>query len=352
MNYKCLVTLLLCVFCIKSIAQIQKITSVKVDTLYQNSISIRAIVIDNNKVWFASNRNLFGYVDLATKRIFEQKIHQDTLHLEFRSIAQTTKSIFILNVGNPALLYKFSKLDYFPKSDFLSKIVYQETNSKVFYDSMQFYNETDGIAIGDPTENCLSIITTKDKGETWHKISCDKLPKVEDGEAAFAASNTNIIIKNNKTWVVSGGKKASVFYSSNKGNSWKTYGTPIIQGKTMTGIFTADFYDEKIGIIAGGDYENLTKNSENKAITKDGGKTWKLIAENRGFGYASCIQFVPKSKGKNIVYVGANGLFCSNDFGVSWTKLLDDTNLFTIRFVNENLAIAAGKNKIVKLYFK
>jgi hypothetical protein len=33
-------------------------------------------------------------------------------------------------------------------------------------------------------------------------------------------------------------------------------------------------------------------NFANKARTSDGGKTWDLMAENQGFGYASCIQYI------------------------------------------------------------
>ncbi|MFV8375772.1 hypothetical protein [Flavobacterium sp. LB1P62] len=52
---------------------------------------------------------------------------------------------------------------------------------------------------------------------TIRGIKYDKLPKIIDGEAAFVACNTNIVIKGNKTWIVTGGKKARVFYSSDKG---------------------------------------------------------------------------------------------------------------------------------------
>ena len=83
------------------------------------------------------------------------------------------------------------------------------------------------------------------------KLPDSKLPKVFEGEAHFAASNTNIVVKGNDTWIVSGGKKSRVFYSSDKGNSWKVYETPIVQGKQMTGIFTADFYDDKNGFVCG-----------------------------------------------------------------------------------------------------
>jgi photosystem II stability/assembly factor-like uncharacterized protein len=233
-----------------------------------------------------------------------------------------------------------------------TKLVYQEKNDKVFYDSMQFWNDKEGIAIGDPITNCLSIIRTYDGGNTWTKLPDNKLPKVFEGEAHFAASNTNIIVKEKDTWIVSGGKKSRVFYSPDKGSSWSVYETPIIQGKQMTGIFTADFYDTKKGFISGGNYELLNQNSENKAITDDGGKTWKLIANNEAFGYASCVQYVPNSKGKGIVSVGASGLYYSSDGGVNWVQFSKDSTLYTIRFIDETTAIAAGHNKMIRIRFK
>ncbi len=317
-----------------------------IDTLLNEDISIRAILTDENKVWYAGNNGKYGFVDLNTNKIFNGNIYNDTLKLEFRSIAKNNEAIFIVNVGNPALLYRISK------DGTKVKLVYQEKDEKVFYDSMQFWNDKEGIAMGDPTANCLSVIITRNSGITWDKLACNDLPKVVEGEAAFAASNTNLIVKGNAAWMVSGGKKARVFYSSNKGYNWKVFATPIVQGKTMTGIFTADFYDANNGIVAGGDYEMPNQNFSNKAITNDGGKTWQLIAENKGFGYASCIQYIPNRKGKDIVSVGASGLQYSSDYGSNWKQFLEDKDLYTIRFQNDSVAFAAGKNKIIRIQFK
>ena len=325
---------------------VQKFTSAVIDTLFQDKISIRAIVIDANKIWYAADNGRFGFYNLNINQKFERRITKDSTKIEFRSNAKTKKHIYILNVGNPALLYQISK------DGKKTKLVYQENHEKVFFDSMQFWNDKEGIAMGDPVADCLNVIITRDGGNSWQKVPADKLPKVTDGEAAFAASNTNIIIKGNTTWIVSGGKKSRVFYSSDKGDSWTVFDTPIVQGKTMTGIFTADFYDSKIGFIAGGDYEVRNQNFSNKAATMDGGKTWNLMAENQGFGYASCVQYIPGSKGKGIVTVGYSGLFYSSDGGNSWKKFATDGTLNTIRFIDKNTAIAAGQNKMIRIRFK
>jgi photosystem II stability/assembly factor-like uncharacterized protein len=347
MNKLVLIVVGIVLFSCKSIHSVENrnAVTVTIDTLLQDKISIRALVLDHDKVWYAADQSRFGCIDMKTNQKKEIKLPSEK-NAEYRSMAQTEKYVFILNVGNPALLYKISK------EDLSYELVYQENHDKVFYDSMQFWNDKEGIAIGDPMEGGFSVITTRDGGVSWQKMPSDRLPHLEEGEAAFAASNTNIVIKGKTTWLVSGGKKARVFYSSNKGKSWSVVETPIVQGKQMTGIFTADFYDSSVGFISGGNYEVLNQNFDNKAVTHDGGKTWKLVAQNQGFGYASCVQYVPNSHGKRLISVGASGIYYSEDGGSSWKKWSTDSGLYTIRLFNDYTAIAAGKNKVIRIRFK
>jgi photosystem II stability/assembly factor-like uncharacterized protein len=347
MNKLVLIVAAILLFSCKSIHSVENrnAVTVTIDTLLQDKISIRALALDHDKVWYAADQFRFGFIDMKTNQKKEIKLPSEKKS-EIRSIAQTENYVFILNVGNPALLYKISK------EDLSYVLVYQENHEKVFYDSMQFWNEKEGIAIGDPIEGSFSVITTRDGGVSWQKMPSDRLPHLEDGEAAFAASNTNIVIKGNATWLVSGGKKARVFHSRNKGKSWSVVETPIVQGKQMTGIFTADFYNSSVGFISGGNYEVLNQNFDNKAVTHDGGKTWKLVAQNQGFGYASCVQYIPNSHGKGLISVGASGIYYSEDGGSSWKQWSTDSSLYTIRLLNDNTAIAAGKNKVIRIRFK
>ena len=336
-------------FCCKSKSAITTFNELKslasIDTLFTDKISIRAIEIDKNKVWYAADKNRFGYYDLDSNERIERKISSDSLKLEFRSIAQTKNYIFILSIGNPALLYKIDK------NDLSYKLVYRENHEKVFYDAIRFIDNKKGIAMGDPTEDTFSIITTVDGGETWIKLSNNNLPKLAVGESAFASSNTNICVKGNRIFLVSGGIKSRVFVSDDFCQSWQVYDTPIIQGQAMTGIFSADFLNEKTGIIVGGNYEIQSDNSANKALTFDGGLTWKLVGVSKGFGYASCVQYSPETSGEFIISIGTTGIYNSIDQGDNWKKISEDKDFFTIRFQDSKTAILAGKNKMVRIKF-
>lgn len=343
MNIKSFVVLSFCIgifFSCKKEYKPRNFDSITVQKLKVDNASIRAIhVLKDSTVLFTTSDGFLGLAtdSLATKL---QRITYDTIVPHFRAIASNGSDTFVLSVGNPALLYRFR--------DGESELVYKEEHENVFYDAMAFFDKQYGIAMGDPTEGCLSIILTDNGGNSWSKIPCENLPQVEEGEAAFAASNGNIAIIGANVWIVTGGKKARVFHSPDRGSTWQVYDTPITQGGKMTGIYSVDFYDSANGIIFGGDWENKNTNFSNKAITKDGGKTWYLVADGQEPGYKSSVQYVPDTKGKELFAVGSTGISFSNDGGVSWKKVSND-GYYTIRFVNKNMAWLAGDKKIGKL---
>ncbi|MET2985001.1 WD40/YVTN/BNR-like repeat-containing protein [Aureibaculum conchae] len=319
----------------------RSIEKVSIEEIVIDSSSIRAIyAMKDSSLFYATSDGYLGLVLPSLKNLKDKRVFYDTIVPHFRAIASNSEHIFMLSVGNPALLYKYN--------DGNLDIVYKEKHEKVFYDAMAFFDSKNGIAMGDPTDDCLSVILTNDGGKSWNKVPCDNLPKINEGEAAFAASNSNIAIHGKNTWLVTGGKSARVFHSPNMGKTWKVYETPIIQGGQMTGIYSVDFHDAKNGIIFGGDWNDKDNNKSNKAVTKDGGKTWQLIADGNEPGYKSCVQYVPNTNGKELVAVGTTGVSFSNDGGTTWKKVSDD-GYYTIRFVNKNFAWLAGNKKIGKM---
>jgi len=321
-------------------------TNIEVEEIYKDSVlSIRAIdILNDGSLAFAANNGAFGLRNTKTKEWAVSSQEYDTLKLEFRAIAHTATDFFMLSVSSPTLLYKTG-------TSGTMELVYKEDHPKAFYDAMKFWNDKEGIAMGDPTEGCISIIITRDGGNTWTKLSCDDLPMAKDGEAAFAASNTNISIIGDQTWIATGGMSSRVLYSADKGHTWEIFETPIIQGKNTTGMYSIDFYDALQGFAIGGDYTNPEANENNKIATKDGGKTWQVIAKGQTPNYRSCVQYIPNRTGKELVTVGFKGVDYSNDGGFTWTHLSDE-GFYTLRFINDSTAYAAGRGRISKLKFK
>lgn len=331
--------------------QSQDITVVEIEHVIKDSLlNVRALEVDKETegAYFLTSKGDVGHIYKSED--------DDNMHMEypisvgdqgvqnnFRALAVTSENIFALSIESPARLYKINSNT--------QQLVYQENHPKAFYDALEFWNDKEGIAMGDPTDGCISILITRDGGSTWNKVSCEDLPKANSGEAAFAASDTNIAIVGNKTWIATGGKSSRILFSPNKGRTWQVFETPIIQGGETTGMYSVDFYDKQNGFAIGGDYTKPEKNLANKIKTTDGGKTWGLMANGENPGYRSCVQYVPHSNGEKLVAVGFKGVDISNDAGTTW-RHLSDQSFYTIRFIDGFTAYAAGAGKVSKLHFK
>lgn len=321
--------------------------SVDITPIFTDSLSIHALSpMDENRVWFAANKGKMGLIDGDIPKLAMIKYEDKLLH--FRSLAVTDEAVFVLSIASPAVLYKIG----FDGSEATNiENVYTETGERVFYNSMKFWNNQDGIAMGDPIDNCMTIIITRDGGNSWHKIACDNLPAAERGEVAFAASNSNIAIMGNNVWIATGGSKDRVLHSPDKGSTWEIYDTPIASGEVMTGIHSIAFWDEKNGIVAGGSSKNREQKDANFAITNDGGKTWELVAAGTGPEYCSSIKYVPNGNGEKLVAMGPTGISYTSDRGKNWKKISDE-GFFVLEFANDTVAFASGKNRIARLIFR
>lgn len=306
--------------------------------------SIRALeVVNDSTVWFAGSKGVYGYTQDGGQHWYTDSLRWDSLQPHFRAIAVTGEAVFLLSIESPALLFRSMDMG---KS---WQIVYREDHPAAFYDAMTFWDDQTGIAMGDPTDGCLSVIITRDGGRTWRKVSCEQLPEAAEGEAAFAASNSNIAVHGQHAWIVSGGARARVLHTPDRGHTWEVFDTPIKEGGQMTGIYTVDFQDDQNGIIFGGDWNDKPNNQNNKAITTDGGRTWQLIADGQNPGYRSCVRYAPGTNGQMILAAGIPGIAYSLNGGQSWSDL-SDQSFYTLRFGPDWQHIwLAGNGKLARL---
>lgn len=304
--------------------------------------SIRALAVGpDGGVWWAGSGGLVGHsADGGASWSVDSLRRPDGSVPSFRSVAVTDRAAFVLSIESPALLYRrlHGEEDW--------TIVYQNNDSLAFFDSMQFWDAEEGLAMGDPLSGCLSVIVTRDGGANWQELSCEVLPSAE--EAAFAASNGNIALHGDEAWIASGGVRSRIFHTPDRGRTWSVVETPIVQGGAMTGMFSVARCDAERGMAWGGNWEAMDDNTANKITTSDGGATWQLLTPGEGPGYRSCVQYVPQSDGQSIWAVGIPGISRSQDGGATWTTEAD-SSYYTVRFTPDgHTAWLAGRGKVAR----
>jgi photosystem II stability/assembly factor-like uncharacterized protein len=254
----------------------------------------------------------------------------DAAALDFRDIeAFDADTAYVLSIGNgdTSRIYKTADGGKTWALQFTSP------DPKSFYDAIAFWDVNNGLAFGDPVGGRFTVISTADGGRTWTPVPPANLPPALEGEGAFAASGTCLVVEGTaNAWFGTGGAaRARVFRSTDRGRTWSVADTPIMAGNASSGIFSLAFADARRGIAVGGDYRRERDSGDNLISTTDGGKTWELpraaqpgASTARLRSFRSAAAFVPGTKGLGIVVTGPGGTDLSRDGGATWAPLGDD----------------------------
>lgn len=261
--------------------------------------------------------------------------------LDFRDIeAFDEDTAYILSIGNgeSSRIYKTTDGGRTWTEQFRNK------DEKAFYDAIACWDKKNCIAMSDPVDGHFILISTIDGGTTWKAIVSNNLPAAKNGEAAFAASGTCLLIAPGGTaYLVTGGTDARVFRSTDRGMTWIVADTPIVRGTSASGIFSIAMHDKNVGAIVGGNYEKPDDRNDGFATTADGGLAWKLRAPPSG--YRSGVAFIDRN---TIVTVGTNGSDISSG-RAAWEKLGTE-NLNSVAAKGRDAVWAVGpKGMVVKL---
>src|SRR5262249_14590591 len=128
---------------------------------------------------------------------------------------------------------------------------FQSADVAAFFDAIVFWDEKNGIALGDPVNGRFQLLVTVDGGAQWTSLARKTLPPALSGEGAFAASGTCLVTHGERdVWFATGGAKTGrVFRSTDRGKVWMVSDTLIVAGVESAGVFSLAFRDRQHGII-------------------------------------------------------------------------------------------------------
>ena len=199
------------------------------------------------------------------------------------------------------------------------QLVFQTQEKGVFLDGVAFWDARNGLVFGDPVDGKWYLLRTRDGGRTWLRIAPENLPPLLPDEAAFAASNSSLIVQGRAAALIASGgaDRTRVFMSADRGERWEVIDTPMPGGATA-GIFGLLFWDARHGMGVGGDFNREREASDNIMFTNDAGRTWQKAtpADPAGLKEAAI-----RLSDTALLAVGPSGTGISRNSGRSWKQV-------------------------------
>jgi photosystem II stability/assembly factor-like uncharacterized protein len=299
--------------------------------------SLRGICAVNSRIAWASGSGGTVLRTVDGGETWTRAGITDADSLDFRDIyARDAESALVLSAGLPARVYGTRDGGQH------WTIRYENRHPQVFFNAMAFWDHLNGIAVSDPVEGRFLIIRTTDGGKTWEDLPASTLPAALPGEAGFAASGTCLAAgKKNPAWFGTGGPRARIIYTRDRGETWHASDIPILSGNSSSGIFSLAFTGDTLGVAVGGDYRRPGYAYRNAAVTFDGGATWTEIREQLPAGFCSCVAFLPDVTPPAALVTGTHGSDLSLDAGRTWVPV-DTVGYHSLSFTDERVGWAVG----------
>lgn len=270
-------------------------------TVYGDSnMYSRGIYIDSSLAYFASSDG--SVIEYDSEEGKTKTVLKLARRGENRDIEVSNKTMFVMQSGDNGSI---TKIDTNGNVGF---IVPREWKG-VFMDAMDF-NGNVGFIMGDPVNGYFTLYHTLDEGKTWDP--CEGKVSAITGEAAFAASGSNVYVADENTYYfITGGMRTRFHKSTDNGKTWTSVDIPYYPSET-SGAYSMCFSDDLNGVIVGGNYKQPELRMNTTYYTHDGGETWYNSFEPPG-GYRSSVIYH-----EGVYYTGGhNGIDFSYD-GEEW----------------------------------
>jgi photosystem II stability/assembly factor-like uncharacterized protein len=237
--------------------------------------------------------------------------------LDFRGLAAFDKQTAVLVSAGPAAQGR-ARIYRTADGGETWQLVFQTQEKGVFLDGVAFWDARNGLVFGDPVDGKWYLLRTRDGGRTWQRIAPENLPPLLPNEAAFAASNSSLIVQGRAAALIASGgaDRTRVFMSADRGERWEAIDTPMPGGATA-GIYGLRFWDARHGVGVGGDFKHEREASDNVMLTGDGGRTWQKATSTDPAGLKEAVIRLPDTA---LLAVGPSGTGISRDSGRSWRQ--------------------------------
>jgi photosystem II stability/assembly factor-like uncharacterized protein len=237
--------------------------------------------------------------------------------LDFRGLAAFDKQTALLVSAGPAEQGR-ARIYRTADGGETWQLVFQTQEKGVFLDGVAFWDARNGLVFGDPVDGKWYLLRTRDGGRTWQRLAPENLPPMLPNEAAFAASNSSLIVQGRAgVFIATGGAdRTRVFISANRGEHWEVIDTPM-PGSATAGIYGLRFWDARDGMGVGGDFKRERDASDNVMLTSDAGRTWQKATATDPPGLKEAVIRLPDTA---LLAVGPSGTGISRDSGRSWRQ--------------------------------
>jgi photosystem II stability/assembly factor-like uncharacterized protein len=316
-------------------------TSIKLLT-EKKGVSLRGLAVPNKNVIWASGSKGSIALSINGGDSFEWKQVPGYETRDFRAIhAWDDKEAVIVAVAAPAVILK--TMD----GGSTWNKVYENHDTAMFLDAIAFKNNESGAVIGDPIQDTIFLLQTKDRGAHWSKIPANYWKsKVDSGEAFFASSNSNLNYLNNSILFISGGVKSRLWWKGEAMN------LSIIQGGKSTGANSlAVSPNKKQIVIVGGDF---MKDKNNNAIASSYWYRKNNFTKNNSFampnGYRSSVGFLNNDL---LIACGTSGVDYSKNQGKTW-EFISPLSFHVVKAIprSKSAILAGSGGRIALLRFE
>lgn len=282
----------------------------------KKDISFRGLSVVNDSVfWISGSKGVIGMsadsgqtINWISPNGFEDR--------DFRAIvAFDENTALTVAVSSPAVILKTTD------GGRNWKEVFRDDHSDVFLDDMSFNpeNQMTGIVIGDAIDGEPYLLKTTDAGENWHRRNSEDFVELEDGEAFFAASNSNLkMIEDEVFFAVSGGSHSNLIYINRK--TFQKINLDKTNSQT-SGANGMDYsLEQNYGLIVGGDFMDPKSSSNNLFIFKiDENGTPQISKPAKSpDGYKSGVTILDNGRALSC---GMLNVFYSEDNAENWRKI-------------------------------